>query len=159
MVAEDVGRAIAEREGDELVRYGVLDPAAFAEDGGPSIAERVNRNLKKAHFRPADNKRVGQRGAMGGWDMMRARLRGDGERPMLYVFDTCTDFIRTVPMLQHDAERPEDLDTSAEDHVADEARYACMSRPWIAPSAKPELKPRRDMYDEPDDAGVDWKTV
>ena len=25
MVAEDVGRAIAEREGDELVRYGVLE--------------------------------------------------------------------------------------------------------------------------------------
>ena len=73
MVAEDVGRAIAEREGDERVRYGVLDPAAFAEDGGPSIAERVNRNLKKAYFRPADNKRVGQRGAMGGWDMMAVR--------------------------------------------------------------------------------------
>ena len=75
---------------------------------------------------------MSQRGAMGGWDMMRARLRGDGERPMLYVFDTCIDFIRTVPMLQHDAERPEDLDTAAEDHVADEARYACMSRPWIS---------------------------
>ena len=68
---------------------------------------------------------------------MRARLRGDGERPMLYVFDTCIDFIRTVPMLQHDAERPEDLDTAAEDHVADEARYACMSRPWIAAKAAP----------------------
>jgi hypothetical protein len=78
---------------------------------------------------------------------------------MLYVFDICTDFIRTVPMLQHDAERPEDLDTAAEDHVADEARYACMSRPWIAPSAKPEPKARRDMYDEPDDAAGDWKTV
>src|SRR5687768_1532295 len=146
MVAEDVGRAIAEREGDEGVRYGVLDPAAFAEDGGPSIAERINRNLKRAHFRPADNKRVGQRGAMGGWDMMRARLRGDGERPMFYVFDTCIDFIRTVPMLQHDAERAEDLDTAAEDHVADEARYACMSRPWMSVTAAPTVK-TRDAWD------------
>jgi hypothetical protein len=63
---------------------------------------------------------------------MRARLRGDADgRPMLVVFDTCLDFIRTVPALQHDTDRPEDLDTEAEDHVADEARYACMSRPYI----------------------------
>ena len=49
---------------------------------------------------------------------------------MLYVFETCRDFIRTVPVLQHDADKPEDLDTDGEDHVADEARYGCMSRPW-----------------------------
>jgi hypothetical protein len=51
---------------------------------------------------------------------------------MLVVFDTCRDFIRTVPVLQHDANRAEDLDTSAEDHVADEVRYACLSRPMVA---------------------------
>ncbi len=50
---------------------------------------------------------------------------------MLYVFDTCRDFIRTVPVLQHDPMRPEDLDTAGEDHIADETRYACLSRPLI----------------------------
>ena len=80
----------------------------------------------------ADNRRVGLRGAMGGWDQVRARLKGgDDGLPMLYVFSTCKDFIRTVPMLQHDSTRPEDLDTEGEDHVADETRYACMSRPYI----------------------------
>jgi hypothetical protein len=56
---------------------------------------------------------------------------------MLFVFNTCRDFIRTVPVLQHDPMRPEDLDTAAEDHIADETRYACLSRPMIAraPSA------------------------
>src|SRR5262245_22818593 len=42
------------------------------------------------------------------------------------------DFIRTVPALQHDPDRPEDLNTAGEDHIADECRYACMSRPYIA---------------------------
>ena len=51
---------------------------------------------------------------------------------MMYVFNTCKDFIRTIPMLQYDEHKPEDLDTDGEDHIADETRYFCMSRP-IAP--------------------------
>jgi hypothetical protein len=61
---------------------------------------------------------------------------------MLYVFDTCRDFIRTVPVLQHDPNRAEDLDTEAEDHIADETRYACLSRPLTAPAPKPQGTPR-----------------
>jgi hypothetical protein len=103
----------------------------FKMDGGPSIAERMIKS-KLVGLRPADNTRVGLRGAMGGWDQLRSRLKGnaDGE-PMLFVFSTCADFIRTVPALQHDPDRPEDVDTDGEDHAADEARYACMSRPWV----------------------------
>jgi hypothetical protein len=74
---------------------------------------------------------------MGGWDMMRSRLRGEDGRPMLYVFSTGRGFIRTVPVLQHDQSRVEDLDTEAEDHAADETRYACMSRPWVAVEKEP----------------------
>ena len=51
---------------------------------------------------------------------------------MLYVFDTCRDLIRTLPALQHDAARPEDVDTTAEDHAPDALRYGCMSRPWVS---------------------------
>lgn len=61
---------------------------------------------------------------------------------MLYVFSTCRDFIRTVPMLQHDQSRTEDLDTDAEDHAADEARYACMSRPWVPERAPADDTPK-----------------
>jgi hypothetical protein len=88
-------------------------------------------------LRAGDNRRIGSAGAMGGWDQMRARIKGDGERPMLYVFNTCRDFIRTVPALQHDPDRAEDLDTEGEDHVGDETRYACMSRPYVAMRAAP----------------------
>lgn len=146
LTAEEVAAGIVERETRkdehgkgvrEAIAYGVLDPSAFAEDGGPSIAERMAKN--GAPFRPADNRRVPQAGAMGGWDQMRSRMKGDADgNPMLVAFSTCRDFIRTVPVLQHDPDRPEDLDTDAEDHAADEARYACMSRPWARPAPKPE---------------------
>lgn len=133
MTAEEVAVGIKakEREG-ERIDYGVIDPAAFTADGGPSIAERM---LKAGVvWRRADNARVSRGGgAMGGWDQLRARLRGDGESPMLYFFSTCVHTIRTLPALQHDADRPEDVDSDMEDHAPDETRYACMSRPWTPP--------------------------
>lgn len=155
--AEEVADGIVSREAIDLqngakIAYGVLDPAAFAQDGGPSIAERMAK--RGVQFRRADNTRVGPRGAMGGWDQMRARMKGDGDgKPMLYVFETCKDFIRTVPALQHDADRPEDLDTDGEDHVADEARYGCASRPWIPRQIEPQ-KPTSLIYEAQPDGRV-----
>ena len=128
--AEQVGMSIAAREKDDKISYGVLDPSAFAEDGGPSIAERLSRgSANKIHFRRADNTRVPRHGAMGGWDQLRARLVGDGEgRPMIVTFSTCVDSIRTIPFLQHDPDRAEDIMTDSEDHAADEWRYAMSGR-------------------------------
>jgi hypothetical protein len=132
--------SIAAREKDEKISYGVLDPSAFAEDGGPSLAERIGKGSgNKVYFRPADNRRVAKMGAMGGWDQMRARLVGDKEgRAMIVTFPTCADSIRTVPFLQHDPDRPEDVMTDSEDHAADEWRYACMSRPYVRTIEKPK---------------------
>lgn len=157
MTAEQVAHGIADREKGDTIAYGVADPAMFAEDGGPSIAERMA--LQKVHFRRADNKRVATAGAMGGWDQFRARMLGEqddegGGRPMLFVFETCRDFIRTVPVLQHDRDRPEDLDSDGEDHVADEARYACMSRPYVRSSTTP--KPRERYSGRKKTGGGAW---
>ena len=139
--ADAVARGIKEREIKDTVKptYRVLDPAAFAEDGGESIAQAMAR--EKVTFRPADNARVSQRGAMGGWDQMRGRLAGndDGD-PMIVTFSTCHDSIRTIPAQQHDDARPEDMDSDGEDHAADEWRYGCMSRPWIR---KPKTEDKR----------------
>jgi hypothetical protein len=154
LTAEEVGAGIVKREtidkAREPISYGVLDPSAFKEDGGPSIAERMF--TAKAQFRPADNSRVGTRGAMGGWDQLRSRLKGDEDgNPMLVVFSTCVDTIRTLPVLQHDPDRPEDVDTHSEDHAADEIRYACMSRPWARPLPKgppPKIDPRLPTLNE-----------
>jgi hypothetical protein len=73
--AEEVGKGILEREMDETISYGVLDPSAFKEDGGPSFAERIARGAGgKVWFHHADNTRIPARGAMGGWDQMRSTL-------------------------------------------------------------------------------------
>jgi hypothetical protein len=166
--AEAVGAGIKERETpEERIQMGVLDPSAFAEDGGPSIASRLG-----VPFRPADNKRVAEAGAMGGWDQLRARLVGTAEReeetgrvmwekggqPMLFFFSTCVHTIRTLPALQHDDSRPEDVDTDAEDHAPDETRYACMSRPWI--TNKPGGSAKQADYDrEERDDEESWKVA
>lgn len=131
-----VATRILERQPqDERIAYSVADPAIFKEDGGPCIAEEMARVSKNALiFKPADNSRIA------GWQQLRKRLDGDDDdRPMLYVFSTCTDSIRTIPALMHDDHKPEDVDTSSEDHAGDDWRYACMSRPWqgrrpVAPS-------------------------
>jgi hypothetical protein len=47
--------------------------------------------------------------------------------PGLFVFATACDFIRTVPMLPRDEKNPDDIDTKAEDHIADESRYRVLA--------------------------------
>ena len=159
LTAEEVARGIVEREMDEPrdmsgksgITYGVLDPAAFAHSGGPSIAERMYDPPNSVLWQEADNARVPRGGAMGGWDQVRSRLIGTARRdeksgeidwatgdPMIYFFLTCSDSIRTLPALPHDLRRVEDVDTSAEDHAPDEIRYACMSRPYVNTTATPK---------------------
>lgn len=58
-------------------------------------------------------------------DLMK--LEAHDGRPLLLVFDNCRAFIRTVPALVYDQKNFEDVDTTMEDHVYDEARYAMMS--------------------------------
>ena len=69
-------------------------------------------------FRPADKrKRVAGRGAMGGWDQVRARLDGDADgRPRCCCCSARRAiWIRTLPALpQHDDARPEDVDSDME---------------------------------------------
>ena len=153
MHAEEVGKGIWDREqNDPEMSRGVLDPSAFREDGGPSIYERIVRGSgNKIFFQPADNARVPGRGAMGGWDQMRARLVGDDDgNPMVVCFSTCIDSIRTIPALQHDPARPEDLDTDMEDHAADDWRYGCMSRPWVKLKPVSEDRGNRSGYQRHD---------
>jgi hypothetical protein len=134
--AQEVGEGIRKMEAGDTLADEVLDPSAFARDGGPSIAERMDLN-----WRRADNARVARGGAMGGWDQVRERLKGDENGAQLLIFSTCSHLIRTLPALQHDAHKAEDVDTNGEDHAPDALRYGCMSRPMIRD--KPKGEPRR----------------
>ena len=69
---------------------------------------------------------------------------GMGPYPTIVCFSTYRDSVRTIPVLQHDQGRPEDLDTEGEDHAADEWRYGCMARPWIKDAPVPVRKKADD---------------
>lgn len=101
---------------------GVADPSIWDKSRGPSTAEMAQK--EGVYFTPGDNARIP------GWMQCHYRLQFDDQGyPRMYVFSNCKAFIRTIPLLQYDDHKPEDLDTDGEDHVADEWRYMCMSRP------------------------------
>ena len=110
LTLEEVANGMIERSGDEQFAWTVVDPSMFAQSGGPSLGERMMRcgvdNLKRG-----DNRRVPLAGAMGGWDQMRARIRGDGERPMLFVFCDLRAFIQHAADAAARSSRAEDVDT------------------------------------------------
>jgi hypothetical protein len=112
---------------------GIADPSIWDSSRGESIADTA---LKYGvYFTPGDNQRIP------GWMQCHYRLQFDENGyARMYVFDNCEAFIRTIPTLVHDEHKAEDLDTSLEDHVADEWRYMCMSRP-IAPLKPVEKTP------------------
>ena len=102
---------------------GVADPAIWDASGtGLSTADVAAKH--KVYFDKAKNDRIP------GWMQCHYRMAFDENGyPMMYVFNNCKAFMRTIPTLCYSETHPEDLDTDQEDHVADEFRYFCMSRP------------------------------
>ena len=101
---------------------GVADPAIWDASRGISIAETATKH--GIYFTPGDHARIA------GWMQCHYRLTFDAEGyAQFYCFRTCPQFIRTIPLLCYDEHKLEDIDTSQEDHIADEWRYALMSRP------------------------------
>lgn len=124
-----LGHGIARAsDGHNWPGWCVADPSIFTEAGGPSIYDQLRQGAAELghdlYFTPADNSRLA------GWQRLRQMLQAAGrerpEEPGLWVTETCREFIRTVPVLQMDSRRPDDIDTENEDHIADETRYAVM---------------------------------
>ncbi len=98
---------------------GIADPSIWDRSRGEAIVEAAARH--GIYFSPGDNKRVP------GWMQLHRRLAFDENGyPLLYVFENCEAFRRTMPLLRFSSSNPEDLDSDGEDHVADEVRYLCM---------------------------------
>lgn len=116
---------------------GVADPAIWDASRGESVVDTAARY--GVYFTKGDNERIA------GWMQCHYRLQFDEDGyPRMYVFNTCRAFIRTIPLLIYDEHKVEDLDTTMEDHVADEWRYFCMSRP-IKPIRA--VKEQRILFD------------
>jgi hypothetical protein len=90
---------------------------------GPSTAE-VFRDMGIL-LRPGDPKRELKLRAF----RERIVLPSDPKiRPKLVVYDTCKQFLRTIPSLSYDDENPEYLDEEQELHVFDSACHVVMAR-------------------------------
>lgn len=115
---------------------GVADPAIWNKETGESIEEVATKH--QVYFSKGDNARIP------GWMQIHYRMTFDKNGyPMMYAFNTCKNFIRTMPLQVYSETVPEDLDTDMEDHIPDEVRYFCMSRP-ISPRTKEVYEPIRD---------------
>lgn len=101
---------------------GIADPSIFDGSRGRSVAEIMEKS--GVYWRPGDNARISGK--------MQYHYRfafGEDGIPMLYIFNTCKNFIRTVPSLCYDTCNVEDINTAAEDHIYDECRYVLMHIP------------------------------
>jgi len=115
----------------------VADPAIFGTQTGESVAQMFAR--EGVYFEKGEHARID------GKMQIHNRLAFDEDgKPMLYVFNTCRNFIRTVPNLVYDDKNVEDVNTTGEDHIYDELRYMCMNY-VIAP--RKNVPPKLVVYD------------
>jgi hypothetical protein len=114
----EIARGILARNDGEIDQL-VADPAIFANQGGPSIASQFQS--AGVYFRAADNERIS------GWSQIRMRLISSP--PMLYITTACPLLWESLSALPADERRPEDADTTANDHGPDSLRYLCKVRP------------------------------
>jgi len=137
ITAREIAQRIAEIEAQAGEKpFGIADPSIWDASRGECIAEQMA--ACGVQFAPADNARLS------GKMQMHYRLAfNEKGKPSMYVFYTCNNFIRTITSLTTDPYRVEDVDTKAEDHSYDAARYFLMARPM---GKKEPIKKRR-IYD------------
>jgi hypothetical protein len=124
LTEREIAKGILEREKeDENISFGVADTQIFESDTGPSRAEIFASS--GVYFFKADKRRVN------GWQELRARLVGDNDIPMLYIFKSCVRLIENLSSLQHQEKDPEDCFGEG-DHDCDALRYGLMTRPTTA---------------------------
>lgn len=122
----------------------IADPAIFDRSRGDSVADQMRPTQEGrpgVYFRKGDNTRIA------GKMQLHQRLRFDEQnRPGLYVFSNCKDWIRTVPNLPYSETKVEDIDTNAEDHCYDETRYFLMARPVKPKEIEPDTEYEYDPF-------------
>ena len=130
MLSTQIAEGIRERQRDwgvdARVRPGPADTSIFDDyEPGKSVAGDM---LKKGVRWTRADKRPGSRKQ--GWEQLRKFLKGAvpspkgiRETPGIFICDRCDNFIRTIPVLPRGKTDIDDVDTRAEDHIADEVRY------------------------------------
>lgn len=144
MAPRDVAKGILQRE-----KAMGLENRNIQRVADPAI-EHKNPNLKKGGLGPSVGEMMGEEGVfwspgdndrLQGIAQMHERLRRpdeENELPMMMIYSTCHQWLRTTPTLVLDDKTFEDIDKEQEAHAYDESRYACMDRPIAPRHLKPE---------------------
>ena len=138
MLAIDVALEMVERE--TVMGYpfdaGPADTGIWTDERGGCIADdmaELGIDWIKADKSPGSRKN--------GWERIRMYLQSATRRPMehagVYVFNKCRQIIRTLPILPRSDRNPEDINTDAEDHAADEFRYRITHESGAGSTARP----------------------
>lgn len=134
--------------------YTVIDTAAFSKAGYSETTAEIYERHGVNGLVPAAKERVI------GWNAVHYYLRWDlSTPPKIHIFNTCVNIIRTLPVLQHDEKHPEDLDSTGEDHAADELRYLLRTlREVKAPKAETAVEKRiRQMQEHETHTNFSYK--
>ena len=148
LIISDAAKLIKELTGDDDVYSFIAPPDLWnrRQDTGRSAAE-----IFATHGVPivkANNDRV--QGWMDLKEWLKPRLdEFGGERPMVQIFETCTELIRTLPGVQVDKKNPNDVAKEPHEltHAPDALRYFVAGRPA---GELPKVERDEDMptYDE-----------
>ncbi len=152
MVAGQVAHGILEREDpEEKIRVRLADPSMWNKQPQNRRNELVGQDLhadfigQGVPLLRADNDRIQGINQVHKRFALETDFDKDtgeilNEYPMCQIFNNCTAFWRTVPALTAHKTYVEDVETTQEDHVYDEFRYACMFKP---------IRPKRAIQGAP----------
>lgn len=115
------GEVLAQCKTWGISAKGCLDDACFASHGSDAgtLADEYRKAGLMVH-------KVHKGDRLSGWEVMRRMMADAGkpDKPGLYVTEHCPYWLKTVPYLDRNPRRPEDVDTTGPDHAADACRYA-----------------------------------
>jgi Terminase large subunit, T4likevirus-type, N-terminal len=136
MLAPDIAKGIKKREA-ELAYVNAGRIKAGPADGAIFNAGSIENTKSIADVMAAEGVRWTQADKSPGsrklgWQRLREYLSASAQQPMekpgLFIFEGCTQWIRTVPVLPRDENDLDDVDSDAEDHAGDETRYRLLAR-------------------------------
>lgn len=126
--SQEIAERVLLKDSALLTEYGIrcipgpADTSIYNVQDGTSIGTNLASHgcrWTKAYKGPGSR--------IAGWAIIRQMLgaakRGDTETPHLYFFPQAEHHIRTLPIMQRDKLKPEDIQTLSEDHCMDGMRY------------------------------------
>lgn len=130
MLAIDIAEGIRDRENDWGISHrtqaGPADASIYDDVNGNCIATDMQK--MGVRWQPAD-KSAGSR--KHGWELLRGLMKGAKqpelggirEQAGIFFMNNCQQTLETLPVLPRSDKDPDDVDTEAEDHIADAIRY------------------------------------